>query len=622
MIEKMTKYSFVLLKEQTEGFLEKLQSLGVMDITRSVKPFDAESVAMLEKNTRRKKAIKILESLDYSKDEDYTAILDAEKATAIEGCKTENTLSASTRLEELRTELSDAIRKANDIAHWGEFDKAAIDGLEARGMKIRFYCVAEKAFKPEWTDNYAIEEIAREGKKIYFVTVSPADAEYNFPLEENSVPSMSPAEADAKIKGIEDEIIATKGKLLFLKDNFLEHIKKTLARKDAELDRYMAQNAGESAAEGMLDVFTGFAPISEDGRMKAALDAMDVYYIAEAAVEEDNPPIKLRNNWFARQFEVLTGMYGMPVYGEFDPTPILAPFYLLFFAFCMGDAGYGLVLILFGIAVNRKWLNIDMFKNIGTLISTLGVGTLIVGLVLGTAFGMNLYEASWMPQWLKSIMIVDSSYPDKPQWISGFSNQMVLAVGIGIFHICLAMIVKAIGYTKRFGFKKNIDTWAWTLLIVGGITVAGLALSSVISSEVTKWLVIVLGTISGLGIFIFNTPGRNPLLNIGSGLWATYNTATGLLGDALSYIRLYALGLAGGMLGGVFNDLGIMVAGNGWWAWIFALLILILGHVLNIAMACLGAFVHPLRLTFVEYFKNSGYEGKGLEYNPLSKKNK
>lgn len=617
MIEKMTKYSFVLLKEQTEGFLEKLQSLGVMDITRSVKPFDAESVAMLEKNTRRKKAIKILESLDYSKDEDYTAILDAERATVIEGCKTENTLSASTRLEELHTELSDAIRKANDIAHWGEFDKAAIDGLEARGMKIHFYCVAEKAFKLEWADDYAIEVIAREGKKVYFVTVAPTDAEYNFPLEENLVPSMSPAEAEAKIKSIEDEIIATKGKLLFLKDNFLEHIKKTLARKDAELDRYMAQNAGESAAEGMLDVFTGFAPISEDGRMKAALDAMDVYYIAEAAVEEDNPPIKLRNNWFARQFEVLTGMYGMPVYGEFDPTPILAPFFLLFFSMCMGDAGYGILLIVIGMVLKYRMADSGL-GQMHRLVTFLGIGTLIVGLFLGTFFGMSILETSWMPSWLKAVC-VDGWFPDGK--IAGFPAQMVFAVGIGVLHICLAMVVKSIGYTKRFGFKKTVGTWGWTLLIVGGIILAALGTMEILGGEVLKWAVIVLAVVSGLAIYPFNTPGRNPLANIGSGLWDTYNMATGLLGDVLSYIRLYALGLAGGMLGNAFNIMGTMIldipipAVN----WIFCIVVLIFGHLLNLAMSCLGAFVHPLRLTFVEYFKNSGYEGTGAAYNPLKK---
>ena len=116
---------------------------------------------------------------------------------------------------------------------------------------------------------------------------------------------------------------------------------------------------------------------------------------------------------------------------------------------------------------------------------------------------------------------------------------------------------------------------------------------------------------------------RNPLLSIGSGLWDTYNMATGILGDTLSYIRLYALGLAGGMLGGAFNNLGLMIMGGSTagatWQWLPFILVLVVGHILNLAMSALGAFVHPLRLTFVEYFKNSGYEGKGTLYSPFKK---
>ena len=198
---------------------------------------------------------------------------------------------------------------------------------------------------------------------------------------------------------------------------------------------------------------------------------------------------------------------------------------------------------------------------------------------------------------------------------------MVLALGIGVFHICLAMTIKAIGYTKRFGFKQNISTWGWLILILGGIVLAGVGLLGILDSAIIKIAVTVLGIVSGLAIFVFNTPGRNPLANIGSGLWDTYNMVTGILGDVLSYIRLYALGLAGGMLGQAFNILGGMLIANGFNAvnWLPFLLIVLFGHTLNLAMSSLGAFVHPLRLTFVEYFKNAGYEGKGKEYAPLKK---
>ena len=133
-----------------------------------------------------------------------------------------------------------------------------------------------------------------------------------------------------------------------------------------------------------------------------------------------------------------------------------------------------------------------------------------------------------------------------------------------------------------------------------------------------KWAVIGVGGISALAIYIFNTPGRNPLINIGAGLWDTYNMATGILGDVLSYLRLFALGLAGGMLGQAFNNLAVSVKGDSPVTWLPFVLILVIGHLMNIMLSGLGAFVHPMRLTFMEYFKNAGYEGKGAAYNPLT----
>ena len=151
-------------------------------------------------------------------------------------------------------------------------------------------------------------------------------------------------------------------------------------------------------------------------------------------------------------------------------------------------------------------------------------------------------------------------------------------------------------------------------------TLTAASLAGVMDAGITRVVVIALGIVSALGIFLFNDIRRNPLLNIGSGLWDTYNTATGLLGDVLSYLRLYALGLAGAMLGYAFNDLGKMILGDGGIGqWIGFIAVVVIGHALNIAMCALGAFVHPLRLNFLEFFKNAGYEGAGRPFNPLQK---
>ena len=606
------KYSFILLSGETEGFLEKLQELGVVDVTRSAKPVDDCSAAMLDTVVSDKKVIGKLEGLNFTKDTEWNAIQQAGEAAVLEGDLAVGAQTALVQLAELELAKSAAEKEMAARLPWGDFDKARLAHLESLGYAVRYYRVPEKKFSQEWAALYPLEVISEDKANVWFVTVAPKGDEYTFPVEPIAAPEGSWKEAEAEVKALNEQIIKAKG-LLVKYQSEIPAMQETDRQRLVDLEMYLAKASTEQKADNMLSVLEGFAPVENDEQLCKTFDEMGVLYIREDAAEQDNPPIRLKNGWFASLFEVLTGMYGMPGYKEFDPTPILAPFYLLFFAMCMGDAGYGLVLILFGLGVTKKLINIDMFKNIGPLISVLGVGTLVVGLVLGTAFGINLAEAAWYPAALKKFMITGD--------IAGFPAQMILALGIGVFHICLAMVVKAIGYTKRFGFKENVSTWGWLILILGGLILAAVGMTNLLSPVAMKIAVIALAVVSGLGIFIFNTPGKNPLANIGSGLWDTYNMITGLLGDVLSYIRLYALGLAGGMLGQAFNILGGMMVENGFGPinWLPFALIVLFGHTLNLAMSCLGAFVHPLRLTFVEYFKNAGYEGKGKEYSPLKK---
>ncbi len=608
----MMKYSFILLSGETEDFLNRIQELGVVDVTRSARPVDERSAAMMDSAAADKKVIGKLEGLDFSKDADHEAIFGAREKAELDTDLTSGAQKALVELGELELAYAAATKEVSARKPWGDFDKKRLEQLDSLGYAVRYYRTPVKKFSQEWAELYPLEVINEDKANVWFVTVAPKAEDYSFPVEPVSAPEGSWKEAQAEVERLQARIAGQKGLIMKYQDA-LPQMLEANRQKLTDLEMYLAKASTEHAAENHLSVIEGFAPVENDAELCKAFDSMGVLYIREDATEEDNPPIRLKNNWFTRLFEVLTGMYGMPGYKEFDPTPILAPFYLLFFAMCMGDAGYGLILILFGLGVTKKWINIDMFKNIGPLISVLGAGTLVVGLVLGTAFGVSLADAAWYPAVLKKFMITGD--------IAGFPAQMVLALGIGVFHICLAMTVKAIGYTKRFGFKENISTWGWLILILGGIILAAVGMTEILSPMAMKIAIIVLAVVSGLAIYIFNTPGRNPLMNIGSGLWDTYNMITGILGDVLSYIRLYALGLAGGMLGQAFNILGGMMVSDGFNAinWLPFAIILLLGHTLNLAMSCLGAFVHPLRLTFVEYFKNAGYEGKGKEYSPLKK---
>ena len=184
------------------------------------------------------------------------------------------------------------------------------------------------------------------------------------------------------------------------------------------------------------------------------------------------------------------------------------------------------------------------------------------------------------------------------------------------------MCLNAARLTKQFGFKYAVSTLGWVGAIILLGVLIGLPMLKVVIPEVLKYVLYVLLGLCALTIYFYNSPGKGVFTNFGSGLWGTYNMATGLLGDTLSYIRLFAIGLTGSILGGVFNTLAFQLT-DGLPAvvkFIAVFLILIIGHSINFGLCMISSFVHPMRLTFVEFYKNAGFEGGGKQYEPFRKK--
>ena len=592
MIASMTKYSFILLNGEQEALLEKLQEVGLVDITRSVKPVDGKSSGLLADVERHRELMQAIDRVQFPEEMQPATVQGDLMATA------EQTVKA---LEDLETERKAVEKEAASRLPWGEFSCEKLQELADAGCPVSFHVVPAKSFKPEWADTYAVQVVSEADNKVYFVVAGP-DA---LPGRVVHAPEGPYEEAVAHMTDLDARIDAAKSVLLGVRgrENELEAESR---KRLSDLDLYLAAQAAVPAAENTLVTLVGYAPTECEEAVTAACEEAGVFYLKDAAQVEDNPPISFRNNKFVKMFEVLTDMYGRPAYDGFDPTPFIAVFFLLFFAFCMGDAGYGLLMIGLGLLLKK----VDSFKSFSPLVVTLGIGTAVIGFLFHTFFSMDI--AQWK---------IFQGFPFLPAKIAGYDGAMVLALIVGIVHLCLAMIVKTYNATKVKGFANSLGTWGWTLLIVGGTIVGALALVGVLDKAATKWIIIILGIVSAVGIFLLNDLHRNPLINIGSGLWESYNTVTGLLGDVLSYLRLYALGLAGAMLGKAFNDIGMMVLGDGKSIplWIPFILIVLIGHTLNIAMCALGAFVHPLRLNFLEFFKNSGYEAAGRNYNPLKK---
>ena len=612
MITKMNKYSFLIYHKEYETFLDKLRELGVVHIeVRQAGEMDENLQALLQKHTSYKNLHKEM-AVYASLAESQIPVSGITVKEAIDGYEV-----LRDRLQAFNQQLPALEKEIAQMEVWGEFDWKVIEELKENGWFLQFFCCPEKNFDEAWVEACNATVINKKAGQAYFVTVNKELIKIE--AEVVRLPEYKLSELEAKRSSLLADIEEAKKQLNLFSASHLSIIEDGLSQLQGEIDLLEVKLGGEKKAEGTLVLLEGWAPAENDADLCAMLDASGIYYESRPAEKEDNAPIKLKNNKFSRAFEMLTKMYGMPDYGEFDPTPLLAPFYALFFGMCVGDAGYGLLLVLLGFYLKKK-LSKSMAGMMNLLI-TLGVATTIVGAVFNTFFGATLTSFD-LPAWMQSLII-------SGHWEgTTYDKTMVIALLVGMFHICFAMTVKAIGSTVRYGFKNSLSDWGWWLFVGGSVVVATLNYLGVIDMEMSKMSFIGIGAVSAIGIYLLNNIRRNVFMNIGAGLWDTYNMATGLMGDLLSYLRLYALGLAGGMLGGVFNDLGMQLRDSmsdflfGIPGWICFGLIFVFGHSLNIALSCLSGYVHSIRLTFVEYFKNSGYDGKGTMYKPFSSSNK
>ena len=620
MITKMKKLTALVYHREYEQFLTELQQLGVVHVQPAQEGTVAPDSKLQEELDQVKRVQAAIETLAPLAEQAPHRGLDPRplseptaNSQQPDGAALLSHYSALVAQQsDLNCQLSTVNSQLEAVTPWGDYDPTAVAALAEAGRQMLFFKTDLKTYRrrqDEWSAQGYPFPIHEEKGNLWFVLIAPEGkaAELDGATRVET-PSMTVTSCREQLEDLKVQYAATESQLAAFAADHLADLRTYEAQLRSSVQFDQAKLDTAHAADDKVMILEGWAPVNTVEKVTAFLNNTGAYYELRDPVKTDNVPILLRNNAFTRMYEVLTGMYGMPDYNEFDPTPILAPFFTLFFSYCIADAGYGLVLVLLGFLLKKK-LGPSM-KGMMNLVITLGIATTVLGAVFGTFFGVNLTTLD-LPEWMQGLMITGKVGD------TVYDKTMLLSLVIGVIHLIIAMTVKAVKSTVLFGFKQSITPWSWLLLIVGFIAIFGLQWMKVISTDVSAVAFYVVGGIAAVGIFLLNNLKRNPLINIGAGLWDTYGMASGLLGDVLSYVRIYALGLAGGMLGGVFNQLAMMTKGDSWLGWIPCILILVLGHTLNIAMSCLGAFVHPLRLNFVEYFKNSNYEGTGTTYEPL-----
>lgn len=597
MITKMKKISFLAFHKGYEEFLEHLRNLGIVHVVEKQEGVLSdeslqESVRLMQ---RYQNAIDELQKLA-----DKQVKAGAERKSAEEILAVYEKYVANKQV--LEQKLQSLNRDAQQLQVWGDFSGESIQRLNRAGYAIKFFTSPLKSFKQEWVDEYNAIEIYSDKQKICFVTITPLNKVVDIDAELCQLPESSLSEIEsetAKVEQLLKENLQTAQSVAGYAEEVLSEAK---AELDSSINFGKVKLSGESVVEDKLILLEGWVPAEKVDSVSSELKNLQVLFDIEDPTPEDDIPIQLKNNKFAKLFEPLTKLYMLPTYQELDLTLFFAPFFMLFFGLCLGDMGYGLLMIV-GLPIFTKLFQLINPNFSKWLVVLFGASTILCGTLSGSFFGFSIYDID-IPfiQNMKELLYTDNS------------TMFTVSLCIGVVQILFGMIIKAVNLTIQCGFKNAISTIGWIVLLLTVIVAV------LLKVDFSNPIIIALLAISGIGIFLLNSPGKNPLLNIGLGLWDTYNMATGLLGDVLSYVRLFALGLSGGILANVFNSMAVGMSPDiPIVGFIVTALIFAIGHALNIFMNILGAIVHPMRLTFVEFFKNAGYEGGGVEYKPFSK---
>ena len=602
MILKMKRYTFLVYHKQYTEFLEKLRDTGVLHVIEKAEGI-AENDALREKMqlaARIKNALKQLEKRTPKKAE---LLPHSEAKNGLE--LLQNVELALSEKEALDQKLQNTEKEYESMEVWGSFSHTRLEQLRNASFVVNFYSCNLRKFDQEWEVLYNAFEIDTTTTTRYFLTITKPNQVIEIDADPIKLSAKTAEELTVEISEIRAKIALQIALLEKMAVEYYNTIKSAQSEISENIDFAKVVLNTKAEADNHVMLLEGWCPEVSEDVLNNYLETTGVYYETAIPTEEDKVPIKLKNNKFAKLYEMIGELYDMPNYHEIDLTPFFAPFYMLFFGLCLGDTGYGLILVLIAIFARKKAK--PALKPILSLLAWLGVATVILGTVSGTFFGYNLLESDI--EWLQSFKVIMLD-----------PNQLFYtALIIGVVQIMFGMIIKAVGLVRRFGWAASFSTWGWIITILGLSGTYAASTYAQIAPETTKWGYILFGGFGGLLIFLLNDIKRNPLINVGAGLWDTYNMATGLLGDILSYIRLFALGISGAVMGFVFNDLAIQLSGDiPVVSQIIMITIMLIGHGINIFMSGLSAFVHPMRLTFVEFYKNSGFEGGGKKYKPFS----
>jgi V/A-type H+-transporting ATPase subunit I len=582
MIVDMTKITFVGLEAEKERFLEHLQQIGVVHLIFPQEP--VEPAELVKELSRVTEARKFLAS--------RAGKAKAEGSmSAQEVCDKRESLGQ--RETRLQTEMVALRKERSTLEAWGDFSVGELNVLRERGLYIQFYRVTQKVFDGLPLQNLFHQVISVTRGEVCFVTVSSRPV--SLEVAEEKLPSKS-------LTAVQDELDAREEELKKIEAEYIDlaaHID-ALKEEEIALTNLLQYRRATLNAENELDnrlfIVKCWSPLPEQELVSKIPTTFTLYHYGEPPADDDRVPVLLENKPAFDSGEDLVKVYSHPNYKDFDPSGFVLYAFAVFFGMIVGDAGYGIVLLLVTFLLQKKIkstspLAVRFFR----LMYFLGVAVTIYGILSGGYFGISLSHDN--P--LSKLCVINLNTKE------GQNLAMILSVIIGMIHISVSFIVK---------FKNNRDIAAlgWIAVIWSGYFLINSKMAHGVDNDPAKYALIA----SLAVVFIFSSTSKSILLRILEGL----NGLLGIVqvfGDVLSYLRLFALGIATVYMAQTFNMLaGQIVESYPWIGYLFAAFILFAGHTVNILLAIMGGVIHGLRLNFLEWYRWC-FTGDGLVYKPF-----
>ena len=517
----------------------------------------------------------------------------------------EETLTHNKAITELKNRLNIIDRELEDVEKWGNLGLKDLDYLKCNGINYVF-------LKGNSAD---IEEINAEcvelldgnfkSKESIFACFSRKEISYP---DSKFVPLVLPKREYARVSDERQSVIKS------IQDN--EHALHCLKQRYADIEAHFAKLGNKKTfkevetgvfCEDKLFVLTGWCPEDKTQELQKKFEEADVSVGIDFLEPEgdDKPPTKLDNSAFASCASPLFKLMGMvPSYSEPDTSFLFIAAMILFASFIMADLGYGLLFALPLIFFYKKLIAKGVDKNLVRMLLLFAIGTSIYGIITNSVFGFSPFKFGWNP-----------GGKDMDLW-------QKLCLFIGSIHLTIAHVLKIKNKPKNLSIIGEVG-WLIFLWAMYGLLcdlIIGDKLVNRFSSEVYgQKLFVLMFEISALMILFFTQPSKNPIKSIIAGVGAIAANASSMFSDILSYIRLWAVGLAGGKVAGAFNDIGLLAVNSlpAIIGYTIFVLVFFFGHLLNIILSCISVLSHGVRLNLLEFTNHLGLEWAGREYDPF-----